>query len=124
MVSFSARTESVASPEGYPLDHGVMSSLDHTAAATGGSVEFVSDAWKAVEDAEVVYSASWSSLDLHDQNEGLDKNGQFRFTPPTHTMLAFRNSETRFQPKLLPSGYHRGSTLGHSRLGRTLVLCL
>ena len=30
------------------------------------------------------------SLDLYEQNLGLDKNGQFRFTPPTHAMLAFR----------------------------------
>lgn len=29
------------------------------------------------------------SLDLFAQWEGLEKNGQFRFTPPTHTILAF-----------------------------------
>ncbi|KAK3087801.1 hypothetical protein FSP39_010725, partial [Pinctada imbricata] len=29
------------------------------------------------------------SLDLYDQYDGLEKTGQFRFTPPTHTMLAF-----------------------------------
>lgn len=29
------------------------------------------------------------SLDLYAQWEGLEKNGQFRFTPPTHTILAF-----------------------------------
>lgn len=28
------------------------------------------------------------SLDLHAQNAGLDRNGQFRFTPPTHAILA------------------------------------
>ncbi|ELT93050.1 hypothetical protein CAPTEDRAFT_153068 [Capitella teleta] len=33
-------------------------------------------------------------LDLVDQNEGLDKNGQFRFTPPTHAMLAFNQALT------------------------------
>ena len=36
------------------------------------------------------------SLDLFDQNEGLDKNGQFRFTPPTHAMLAFRRALEEF----------------------------
>ncbi len=37
----------------------------------------------------------WSrtlSLDLLAQWEGLEKNGQFRFTPPTHTILAFRQA--------------------------------
>ncbi len=29
------------------------------------------------------------SLDLHAQWKGLESNGQFRFTPPTHTLLAF-----------------------------------
>lgn len=29
------------------------------------------------------------SLDLLDQVKGLDANGQFRFTPPTHAIVAF-----------------------------------
>lgn len=29
------------------------------------------------------------SLDLYDQWNGLERNGQFRFTPPTHVLLAF-----------------------------------
>ncbi|MCF1714152.1 2-aminoethylphosphonate--pyruvate transaminase [Flavihumibacter sp. RY-1] len=32
------------------------------------------------------------SLDLYDQWNGLEKNGQFRFTPPTHSLLAFRQA--------------------------------
>jgi len=32
------------------------------------------------------------SLDLLDQWRGLEKNGQFRFTPPTHVILAFRQA--------------------------------
>ena len=32
------------------------------------------------------------SLDFVDQYEGLEKSGQFRFTPPTHSMLAFRKA--------------------------------
>ena len=32
------------------------------------------------------------SLDLYDQYAGLEKNGMFRFTPPTHTMLAFQQA--------------------------------
>jgi 2-aminoethylphosphonate-pyruvate transaminase len=32
------------------------------------------------------------SLDLHAQWQGLETGGQFRFTPPTHAMLAFRQA--------------------------------
>ena len=32
------------------------------------------------------------SLDLLDQWRGLERNGQFRFTPPTHALLAFRQA--------------------------------
>ena len=32
------------------------------------------------------------SLDLLEQWKGLEGNGQFRFTPPTHAMLAFRQA--------------------------------
>jgi 2-aminoethylphosphonate-pyruvate transaminase len=32
------------------------------------------------------------SLDLLDQYEGFEKNGQFRFTPPTHALVAFRQA--------------------------------
>ncbi len=33
-----------------------------------------------------------SSLNIHDQVEGLDASGQFRFTPPTHSLVAFRQA--------------------------------
>ena len=32
------------------------------------------------------------SLDLHAQWEGLERDGQFRFTPPTHALLAFHQA--------------------------------
>jgi 2-aminoethylphosphonate-pyruvate transaminase len=32
------------------------------------------------------------SLDLYDQWQGFERNGQFRFTPPTHAMLAFEQA--------------------------------
>ena len=32
------------------------------------------------------------SFDLLDQYEGFERNGQFRFTPPTHALLAFRQA--------------------------------
>ena len=36
------------------------------------------------------------SLDLYDQVENLDKTSQFRFTPPTHTILAFKQALAEF----------------------------
>jgi len=36
-------------------------------------------------------------LDIVDQYEGLEKNGQFRFTPATHAMLAFRKALSVFK---------------------------
>lgn len=33
-----------------------------------------------------------TSLDAHAQWAALEKNGQFRFTPPTHTIMAFRQA--------------------------------
>lgn len=32
------------------------------------------------------------SLDLYEQHDNLEKTSQFRFTPPTHTMLAFKKA--------------------------------
>ena len=40
-------------------------------------------------------TAGWSRtvvLDLLDQWQGLERNGQFRFTPPTHVILAFERA--------------------------------
>ena len=36
------------------------------------------------------------SLDLVDQCENLDKTKQFRFTPPTHALLAFKQALKEF----------------------------
>lgn len=37
------------------------------------------------------------SLDLIDQYNNLENSGQFRFTPPTHTMLAFQQAIAEFE---------------------------
>jgi 2-aminoethylphosphonate-pyruvate transaminase len=37
------------------------------------------------------------SLDLYSQWKGLESNGQFRFTPPTHTLLAFHQALLELQ---------------------------
>jgi len=50
-------------PEGYPLDPGVQQGLQYTAAAAGGSVRHVTSLEEGVEGADVVYAASWGSID-------------------------------------------------------------
>ncbi|KAJ4449186.1 hypothetical protein ANN_00583 [Periplaneta americana] len=47
------------------------------------------------------------SFDLVDQYEGLEGNGQFRFTPPTHTLLAFVQALEEFQEEGSVSGRAR-----------------
>ncbi|MGN7720033.1 2-aminoethylphosphonate--pyruvate transaminase [Chitinophaga sp. 22620] len=37
------------------------------------------------------------SLDLYEQWHGLETSGQFRFTPPTHSMMAFRQALTELR---------------------------
>jgi 2-aminoethylphosphonate-pyruvate transaminase len=44
------------------------------------------------------------SLDLVEQNKGLDASGQFRFTPATHSMLAFREALRELAEEGGPAG--------------------
>lgn len=37
------------------------------------------------------------SLDLEDQNSTMERTGQFRFTPPTHSLLAFQQALKEYQ---------------------------
>jgi N-acetylornithine carbamoyltransferase len=59
----------VSHPATHPLDGVVRSTLGHEANASQGSVRYVEDLEEAVEGADVVYAASWGSLDLHDRPE-------------------------------------------------------
>ena len=42
-------------------------------------------------------AASSLSLDLRSQSDGIERTGQFRFTPPTHAMLAFHQALSEFE---------------------------
>jgi 2-aminoethylphosphonate-pyruvate transaminase len=44
-----------------------------------------------------VYSPTTLTLDFIGQVKGLDKDGQFRYTPPTHSLLAFRQALKEFE---------------------------
>ena len=45
-----------------------------------------------------------TSLDLVDQYKGFEANGQFRFTPPTHAILAFRQALIELEQEGGPLG--------------------
>jgi 2-aminoethylphosphonate-pyruvate transaminase len=69
------------------------------------------------------------SLDLLAQLEGLERNGQFRFTPPTHAILAFRQALLELQAEGGTAGraarYRRNyeaAVQGFSQLGFETLL--
>jgi 2-aminoethylphosphonate-pyruvate transaminase len=64
------------------------------------------------------------SLDLHAQWKGLESDGQFRFTPPTHAVLAFRQALSELEAEGGIAGRaaryaenHRALMQGMTRLG-------
>jgi 2-aminoethylphosphonate-pyruvate transaminase len=56
------------------------------------------------------------SLDLLDQLKGFEKNGQFRYTPPTHTILAFQQALNEFEQEGGVAGRARRYQRNHSIL--------
>lgn len=56
------------------------------------------------------------SLDLHAQWHGLEENGQFRFTPPTHALLAFRQALSELQDEGGVPARHQRYEANHSEL--------
>lgn len=77
--------------------------------------------------ADLEATAGWArvlSLDLLGQLKGFDKNGQFRYTPPTHSILAFdqalKELELEGGPAARAARYHRNHEVllaGMTRLG-------
>lgn len=69
------------------------------------------------------------SLDLYDQWKGLEKDGQFRFTPPVHSIVAFHKALQLLKEeggvKARSRRYHKNNQLlidGMSKLGFKLYL--
>jgi len=56
------------------------------------------------------------SLDLLDQLKGFEKNGQFRYTPPTHAILAFQQALNEFDQEGGVSGRAARYQRNHSLL--------
>ena len=55
----------VCHPEGYELDHDVRETMKLCAGEEGGSVRWADDPRAGIEDADVVYAASWGSTLYH-----------------------------------------------------------
>ncbi len=61
------------------------------------------------------------SLDLHAQWAGLETDGQFRFTPPTHALLAFRQALEELEAEGGPSGRAARYEANHAVLMRGMT---
>lgn len=77
----------------YPVD---MTNIDFLVSSSNKCVEGIPGFSYAIARKDALKAAKGNattlSLDLYAQREGLDKNGQFRFTPPTHALLAFHQA--------------------------------
>ncbi|MGD0939299.1 MAG: 2-aminoethylphosphonate--pyruvate transaminase [Terracidiphilus sp.] len=60
------------------------------------------------------------SLDLHAQWAGLEADGQFRFTPPTHVLLAFRQALVELEAEGGPAGRLKRYRANHAALMRDM----
>jgi 2-aminoethylphosphonate-pyruvate transaminase len=61
------------------------------------------------------------SLDLHAQWAGLEADGQFRFTPPTHVLLAFRQALLELEAEGGPAGRLERYRANHAALMRGMA---
>ena len=61
------------------------------------------------------------SLDLYAQWAGLESDGQFRFTPPTHVLLAFRQALLELEAEGGPAGRSERYRANHKALMRGMA---
>jgi 2-aminoethylphosphonate-pyruvate transaminase len=61
------------------------------------------------------------SLDLHAQWAGLESNGQFRFTPPTHALLAFHQALDELEAEGGVAGRYARYLANHEALMRGML---
>jgi 2-aminoethylphosphonate-pyruvate transaminase len=80
---------------GKPIDF-ASGPIDHLVSSANKCVEGVPGFAFVISRKQAVVEAAGNgrslSLDLHGQWSHLEKTGQFRFTPPTHVLLAFRQA--------------------------------
>lgn len=79
----------------YPIDFN-KAGIDYLISSANKCIEGVPGFAFAIAKRSSVEEAKGNSsslaLDLYAQMQGLDGNGQFRFTPPTHPLIAFRQA--------------------------------
>src|SRR5438874_1526742 len=69
----------IAHPEGYELDDGLMENTRAQAERAGGSVSLTNNVDEAFDGAEVVYAKSWGSKNFYGAAEkDLEERGQYR----------------------------------------------
>lgn len=116
----------------YPIDVGGIG-VDFLVSSANKCIEGVPGFSFVVARREALVAAEGSarslSLDLLSQLKGFEANGQFRFTPPTHAILAFVQALKELQTEGGPSGrlarYQRNQqtlVTGMTRLGFTTCL--
>ncbi|MFT4641182.1 MAG: 2-aminoethylphosphonate-pyruvate transaminase [Verrucomicrobiales bacterium] len=98
VVKESGRTfivDAMSSFGGMPLDM-AEAGIDFLASSANKCIESVPGISLVIADREKLLASSGCSrsisLDLLAQWKGLEDTGQFRFTPPTHAILAFRQA--------------------------------
>ena len=72
LMRIAARTGMMlvaACPDGYTPDESIVASCGQDAAASGGSVEIVTDAREAVAGAHVLYTDVWTSMGQEEQHD-------------------------------------------------------
>ena len=88
-----------------PLD---LESADYVVSSANKCIEGVPGfAFALARRAALAETEGWArsvSLDLHAQWRGLEQNGQFRFTPPTHALLAFHQALLELEAEGGPAG--------------------
>jgi 2-aminoethylphosphonate-pyruvate transaminase len=88
-----------------PLDLGAA---DYVVSSANKCIEGVPGfSFVLARKAALAETEGWArsvSLDLHAQARGLDQNGQFRFTPPTHALLAFHQALLELEAEGGPAG--------------------
>jgi 2-aminoethylphosphonate-pyruvate transaminase len=91
----------------YPIDFEVCG-IDYLVSSANKCIEGVPGfSFILCRRAVLVATEGWArslSMNLLDQLKGFEKNGQFRYTPPTHALLAFEQALAELEIEGGPSG--------------------
>ena len=107
--------DAMSSFGGIPIDF-AAAGIDYLISSANKCIEGVPGfSFVLCRRADLEATAGWArvlSLDLLSQLKGFDKNGQFRYTPPTHSILAFDQALKELDLEGGPAG--RGARYRHN----------